>query len=178
MVCFTDRKTGLSADVSLQGGGVDGDVTTRAVALMAQEWPGLFRPLALFLKIALAQRGLNKPFTGGLGSFKALGGAYAVATVLSAELSRRGAALSASAASLAGGQYSGVTGPVTATCATDGNHGRSVAWAAWRFHCRCVIFVHETVSQGRVDAIAAFGADCDKLTQTQAECQTQHANCQ
>ncbi len=94
----------------------------------------------------------------GLGSFKALGGAYAVAIVLSGELSRRGVALSTSAEALAGGQYSSTTESMTVTCATDGNHGRSVAWGARRFHCRCVIFVHETVSQGRVDAIAAFGA--------------------
>ena len=45
------------------------------------------------------------------------------------------------------------------TCATDGNHGRSVAWGAERFGARCVIFVHETVSQGRRDAIAKYGAE-------------------
>lgn len=78
----------------------------------------------------------------GLGSFKALGGAYAVTNLLAAERVRSGA----DAAS------------VTVTCATDGNHGRSVAWGAQRFGCRCVIFVHETVSSGRVDAIAAYGA--------------------
>jgi diaminopropionate ammonia-lyase len=48
---------------------------------------------------------------------------------------------------------------VTVTCATDGNHGRSVAWGAQLFGCRCVIFVHEKVSQGRRDAIARYGAD-------------------
>jgi diaminopropionate ammonia-lyase len=48
---------------------------------------------------------------------------------------------------------------MTVTCATDGNHGRAVAWAARRFYCRCVIFVHEGVSQGRRDAIAAYGAE-------------------
>ena len=95
----------------------------------------------------------------GLGSFKALGGAYAVANLLAAELSRRGVARSASAADLQGGCYHQATQSVTVTCATDGNHGRSVAWGAARFGCRCVIFVHETVSQGRVDAIARFGAD-------------------
>ncbi len=94
----------------------------------------------------------------GLGSFKALGGAYAVATLLSGELSRRGIAMSISAEALADGRYRDSTESVTVTCATDGNHGRSVAWGAERFHCRCVIFVHGTVSQGRVDAIAAFGA--------------------
>ena len=49
------------------------------------------------------------------------------------------------------------------TCATDGNHGRAVAWGAGRFGCRCVIFVHETVSQGRIDAIASYGAEVEAI---------------
>ena len=60
---------------------------------------------------------------------------------------------------LAEGEYKDATGGITVTCATDGNHGRSVAWGAQRFGARCVIFVHETVSQGRRDAIAAYGAE-------------------
>jgi diaminopropionate ammonia-lyase len=95
----------------------------------------------------------------GLGSFKALGGAYAVGKLLAAELSHRGVARSAATADLTGGAYADYTAQITVTCATDGNHGRSVAWGAQRFHCRCVIFVHETVSQGRVDAIARYGAE-------------------
>lgn len=95
----------------------------------------------------------------GLGSFKALGGAYAVMRLLQAELARRGVANAANSAELAGGTYREVTQAITITCATDGNHGRSVAWGAKRFGARCVIFVHETVSQGRRDAIAAHGAE-------------------
>lgn len=72
-----------------------------------------------------------------LSSFKALGGAYAVER-LAKERGARG---------------------LTVTCATDGNHGRAVAWGAKRVGARAVIFVHETVSQGRVDAIASFGAE-------------------
>jgi len=102
----------------------------------------------------------------GLGSFKALGGAYAVGLLLSAELSRRGVAVSAPADALEAGRYRDVTGTITVACATDGNHGRSVARGAQRFHCRCVIFVHETVSQGRVDAIAAFGAEVVRVPGT------------
>jgi diaminopropionate ammonia-lyase len=94
----------------------------------------------------------------GLGSFKALGGAYAVANLLSAELARRRVAPSATQQTLADGCYRDSTRAITVACATDGNHGRSVAWGAHRFHCRCVIFVHESVSQGRADAIASFGA--------------------
>jgi diaminopropionate ammonia-lyase len=86
----------------------------------------------------------------GLGSFKALGGAYAVARVCAAETARRGV----------------TADTLTVTCATDGNHGRSVAWGAGREGCRCVIFVHETVSQGRRDAIARYGAEIREVLGT------------
>ena len=102
----------------------------------------------------------------GLGSFKALGGAYAVAQVLGAELARRGVAARAGSADLVAGIYAAVTGGITVTCATDGNHGRSVAWGAQRFGCRCVIYVHATVSQGRVDAIARYGAEVRRVAGT------------
>jgi diaminopropionate ammonia-lyase len=94
----------------------------------------------------------------GLGSFKALGGAYAVAAVLSAELARRGAALSATTMDLFVGRYAAHTKDITVACATDGNHGRSVAWGAQLFGAGCAIFVHAGVSQARVDAIARYGA--------------------
>jgi diaminopropionate ammonia-lyase len=102
----------------------------------------------------------------GLGSFKALGGAYAVASVLAAELARRGVAPEARSADLAAGGYRHATERITVTCATDGNHGRAVAWGAQRFHCGCVIFVHEGVSQGRVDAIARYGAEVCRVAGT------------
>jgi diaminopropionate ammonia-lyase len=99
----------------------------------------------------------------GLGSFKALGGAYAVAQVLCAELARRGIASNASSADLVAGRYADTTRRITVTSATDGNHGRSVAWGAQRFGCACVIFVHATVSAGRVDAIARYGAEVRRV---------------
>jgi diaminopropionate ammonia-lyase len=94
----------------------------------------------------------------GLGSFKALGGAYAVAGVLASELARRGVAQAASSAESASGGCRDATAAITVTCATDGNHGRSVAWGARRFHCRCVIFVRAGVSKFRVDAILRYAA--------------------
>ncbi len=72
----------------------------------------------------------------GLGSFKALGGAYAVELV--AEQHGKG---------------------ITVTCATEGNHGRSVAWGAQKAGVRCVIFLHEGVSESREQAIAKYGAE-------------------
>jgi diaminopropionate ammonia-lyase len=128
-------------------------------------WPGYApTPLTDLPDVAKAARvaGVHyKDEAGrfGLGSFKALGGAYAVARLLVAELARRGAADAATTAELAEGKYKDATQAITVTCATDGNHGRSVAWGAQRFGCRCVIFVHEHVSQGRRDAIARYGAE-------------------
>lgn len=102
----------------------------------------------------------------GLRSFKALGGAYAVQKLLAQELARRGVAPNAGAAALESGRYAHATERITVTCATDGNHGRSVAWGAQRFGCRCVIFVHENVSQGRREAIARFGAEVREVPGT------------
>lgn len=87
----------------------------------------------------------------GLGSFKALGGAYAVLRLLQRQTGL-------SSAELLSGQHRHSLAGITVTCATDGNHGRSVAWGAQLFGCACVIYVHATVSQGRCDAIAAYGA--------------------
>ncbi|TCR65014.1 diaminopropionate ammonia-lyase [Bosea sp. BK604] len=72
----------------------------------------------------------------GLKSFKALGGAYAVDRLV-AQTGKAG---------------------LTVACATDGNHGRSVAWGAQRAGIEAVIYVHETVSAGRAEAIRGFGA--------------------
>lgn len=99
----------------------------------------------------------------GLQSFKALGGAYAVGTLLLNELARTGAASGATTADLEAGTHAPVTRCITVTCATDGNHGRAVAWAAQRFHARCVIFIHAGVSQARAEAIARYGAEIRRV---------------
>ena len=89
----------------------------------------------------------------GLGSFKALGGAYAVYALLREKLQLGdGSLLWTDQATRKAAKA------ITVCCATDGNHGRSVAWGAELFGASCVIFVHETVSQARCKAIAAFGA--------------------
>ncbi|THD75218.1 MAG: diaminopropionate ammonia-lyase [Bradyrhizobium sp.] len=94
----------------------------------------------------------------GLGSFKALGGAYAVASYLQQAVKAR-TGVRPSTADLANGKLRDVTSSITVTCATDGNHGRSVAWGAQKFGCHCIIYVHAGVSRGRRDAIAVYGAD-------------------
>jgi diaminopropionate ammonia-lyase len=128
-------------------------------------WPG-YAPTPLQPLPGLAQRlGLGqllyKDERGrfGLGSFKALGGAYAVANVLRHKVMAAHGLARMSSRELLSGAFDDVVRAATVTCATDGNHGRSVAWGAQLFGCRCVIYVHEHVSQGRRDAIARYGAD-------------------
>jgi diaminopropionate ammonia-lyase len=72
----------------------------------------------------------------GLGSFKALGGSYAVMR------------LSGTANDNA----------VTFACATDGNHGKSVAAGARNVGSKAVIFMHSGVKPERVRAVEALGA--------------------
>ena len=87
----------------------------------------------------------------GLGSFKALGGAYAVMRVLSAQT---GLATS----DIRAGTAKEVVREVTVAAATDGNHGRSVAWGAGKAGCQCRIYIHRGVSDGRRRAMEELGA--------------------
>ena len=113
----------------------------------------------------------------GLKSFKALGGAYAVLLLVLAEASRRlgrpvapGELPRAASGSLAlppgsasdrpgHSAVAAIAAGMTFSCATDGNHGQSVAAGARLVGAKAVIFVHEGVSAERRRAIARFGAD-------------------
>jgi diaminopropionate ammonia-lyase len=98
----------------------------------------------------------------GVGSFKALGGAYAVLRLLEREIEKQTGKKS-NARDILSGRYQDIAATLTVTCATDGNHGRSVAWGARMFGCRCIIYVHATVSKDRTDAIASFGAEVRRV---------------
>lgn len=94
----------------------------------------------------------------GLHSFKPLGGAYAVLRRLMAVIRER-TGVEPAIADILAGHHADIASGVTVTAATDGNHGRSVAWGARMFGCRCVIYINESVSVGREKAIAFYGAD-------------------
>ncbi len=95
----------------------------------------------------------------GLKSFKPLGGAYAVASLLLKQIAANTGNDNVGVDDLLDGSYRELCAGITVTAATDGNHGRSVAWGARMFGCRCVIFINEAVSIGREKAIASFGAE-------------------
>jgi diaminopropionate ammonia-lyase len=136
----------------------------RAARTTISTWPGygetpLLSLPSLAREIGVAElRFKDEGGRFGLGSFKALGGAYAVARLLQAEL---GKALGrdVSMEEVTGSAFPELARAITVCCATDGNHGRSVAWGAQTFGCNCVIFIHATVSDARKSAIEAYGAE-------------------
>jgi len=129
-----------------------------------QQWAG-YQPTELYALTSLAES-LNvatvyykdESTRFGLGSFKALGGAYAVNRLLLREVRKATGNASLERADLSRSECSAIVKDITVACATDGNHGRSVAWGAQNAGCRCVIYIHGTVSKGREEAIAAYGA--------------------
>lgn len=98
----------------------------------------------------------------GLGSFKALGGAYAVLCLLQQTLSKT-TGREISFEEIRNGSLADKAQAITVATATDGNHGRSVAWGAQLFGCRCVIYIHAEVSEGRKAAMEAFGATVTRV---------------
>lgn len=94
----------------------------------------------------------------GLGSFKALGGAYAVLHLLGEKLAED-LGHPVSLEDIREGRYTEAAKAVTVCTATDGNHGRSVAWGARLAGCRCRIYIHKEVSDGRKQAMEALGAE-------------------
>ena len=98
----------------------------------------------------------------GLGSFKALGGAYAVMHLVLEEAGRR-LGRTVDVAELHNPEVKTIAAGMTFACATDGNHGRSVAQGAGLVGARSVIFVHSGVSNERVAAIARFGAEMVRI---------------
>lgn len=94
----------------------------------------------------------------GLGSFKALGGSYAVVLLVRRRVSAR-LAREMDLDQAHTPDWRSIAGEMTVACATDGNHGRSVAYGARLTGCRCVIFLHAHVSAAREDAIRDLGAE-------------------
>lgn len=93
----------------------------------------------------------------GLGSFKALGGAYAVVR-LALEAASKELGRSIEFSEINSARIKSIVSGITMCCATDGNHGRSVAQGAALVGAKCVIFVHSGVSEARSAAISKLGA--------------------
>ncbi|WP_421703060.1 diaminopropionate ammonia-lyase [Aliiroseovarius sp.] len=98
----------------------------------------------------------------GLGSFKALGGSYAAMRVLQRELSNR-LGREVSLEEIRSGALRDECAKVTLVSATDGNHGRSLAWGSQMVGAPCRIYIHAEVSEGRASAMRDLGAEVIRI---------------
>lgn len=90
-----------------------------------------------------------------LGSFKVLGGSFAIYRFIQHKLNID---RDLDFDELSSPEIHQKLGDLTFAAATDGNHGRGVAWAARALGFKSVIYVHKFTSQARIDAIARNGA--------------------
>lgn len=95
----------------------------------------------------------------GLKAFKGLGASWAVARILARRLNLPPDGLSRAA--LCGPEARDRLGEITLVTATDGNHGRGLAWAARQFGQRAVVFMPKGSAEARAAAIRTLGAYCE-----------------
>ncbi len=113
----------------------------------------------------------------GLNAFKVLGGSYAIARYIAKETGRD--VSDVDYAFLTSEQLRETFGQATFFTATDGNHGRGVAWAANKLGQKCVVRMPKGSTQTRLQNIAKENAtvtiedmnydDCVRLAAKEAE---------
>lgn len=92
----------------------------------------------------------------GLNAFKVLGGSYAMASEIARAVGREIG--ETDYAYLTGEQFKEEYGQATFFTATDGNHGRGVAWSARQLGQKAVVLMPKGTVKSRFDNIAREGA--------------------
>ena len=93
----------------------------------------------------------------GLNAFKVLGGSYAIGNYIAKRLGLDLEELPFER--LVSEEIREKLGPVTFVTATDGNHGRGVAWTANRLGQKCVVYMPKGSAEERLRNIRALGAE-------------------
>lgn len=97
----------------------------------------------------------------GLNAFKVLGGSYAIAKYLCGKL---GIPVDETAyGKLCSAEAHAELGKLTFVTATDGNHGRGVAWAARQFGHKAVVYMPKGTALERLENIQKLGAEAEIL---------------
>lgn len=96
----------------------------------------------------------DESYRFGLNAFKMLGGVYAIARLLCQEYQ-----LDISQFDFAELNKK-ISHKMTFATATDGNHGRGVAWAAKQLGQNAVVYMPKGAADERVNNIRALGAEC------------------
>lgn len=99
----------------------------------------------------------DESFRFGLNAFKGLGASYAIAKIICEKLGK--SINEVNFQYLKSKEVNRIIGDMTFTTASDGNHGRALAWAASHFGCRSVIYLNKGTSKSRVDAVREVGGE-------------------
>ena len=123
----------------------------------------------------------DESYRFGLNAFKVLGGSYAIARYIAQQLGRDVSEMSYDV--LTSDKLREEFGQATFFTATDGNHGRGVAWAANKLGQKCVVRMPKGTTKTRLDNIAKENAtvtiedlnydECVRLAAKEAEA-TEH----
>ena len=118
----------------------------------------------------------DESYRFGLNAFKVLGGSFAMARYIAEKLGRDVSEMTYDY--LTSQKFLDEFGQATFYTATDGNHGRGVAWAAKKLGQKSVVHMPKGSTKQRFDAIAAEGAavtieelnydDCVRLAAAEA----------
>lgn len=98
----------------------------------------------------------DESYRFGLNAFKVLGGSFAMAKYLAQSLGKDISELDYKR--LTSEEIRKQLGEITFTTATDGNHGRGVAWTANRLKQKSVVYMPKGSSETRLKNIQAEGA--------------------
>ena len=101
----------------------------------------------------------DESFRFGLNAFKVLGGSFAMARYIAKEMGRDVSEMTYDY--LTSEAFRQEFGHATFFTATDGNHGRGVAWAAHKLGQKAVVHMPKGSSQARYENIAKEGAQVD-----------------
>lgn len=99
----------------------------------------------------------DESFRFDLNAFKVLGGSYAIGKYIAGQLEKNIAEIDYN--TLVSDETKEKLGDITFYTATDGNHGRGVAWAANKLRQKSVVLMPRGSSQARLRSILAEGAD-------------------
>ena len=123
----------------------------------------------------------DESYRFGLNAFKVLGGSFAMARYIAGEMGRDVSEMNYNY--LTSEAFRKEFGQATFFTATDGNHGRGVAWAANKLGQKSVVHMPKGSSKSRFDNIAKEGAkvtieevnydDCVRMAAAEAA-QTEH----
>ena len=99
----------------------------------------------------------DESYRFGLNAFKVLGGSYAIGQLLARRLGK--SISDAGYPVLTGREAEKALEGLTFITATDGNHGRGVAWTAAKLGCRSIVYMPAGTAPERLENIRKLGSD-------------------